>query len=57
MEFTVFRARCVYEFRIYRGKQPIWPNGVTLAVSNNITWAGDVYAPFHVHSAFFGEVL
>jgi hypothetical protein len=55
MVFTVFRARCAYEFRLFRGKQPIWPNGVVLAVSNNVTWAGDAAAPFHVHSAFGGE--
>jgi len=55
MSYTVFRARCAYEFRLFRGKQPIWPTGVVLAVSNSVTWAGDPLAPIHVHSAFGGE--
>ena len=55
LTFTVFRARCSYEFRYFRGKQPLWPSGVVIATSNPLTWAGDPAAPFHVHSAFAGD--
>jgi hypothetical protein len=55
MTFTVFRARCDYVFQYFRGKQPIWPTGVVLAISNPITWAVDYQAPFHTHTAFGGE--
>jgi len=55
MTFTVFRARCDYVFQYFRGKQPIWPTGVVLAISNPITWAADYQAPFHTHTAFGGD--
>jgi hypothetical protein len=55
MTFTVFRARCDYVFQYFRGKQPIWPTGVVLAISNPITWAVDSQAPFHTHTAFGGD--
>jgi hypothetical protein len=55
--FTVFRTRCDYEFRYFRGKQPLWPVGVTLGVSPAVTWAGLPWAthPFHTHVAFGGD--
>ena len=55
LSFTVFRAVCAYEWRLFRGKQPLWPSGALLAVSNSVSWAGDALAPFHVHAAFGGE--
>ena len=55
--FTVFRTRCDYEFRYFRGKQPLWPSGAILGVSAPVTWAGLSWAthPFHTHIAFGGE--
>ena len=55
--FTIFRSRCDFEFRYYRGKQPLWPSGATLGVSAPVTWAGLPWAtnPFHTHVAFGGE--
>lgn len=55
--FTVFRTRCDYEFRYFRGKQPLWPSGATLGVSAPVTWAGLPWAthPFHTHVAYGGE--
>jgi hypothetical protein len=57
LTFPVFRARCDFEFRFFRGKQPLWPTGNVLGVSNKITWAGLSWAnaPFHTHLAFGGE--
>ena len=54
--FTIFRTRCDYEFRYYRGKQPLWPSGETLGVSAPVTWAGLPWAthPFHTHVAYGG---
>lgn len=57
IDFPVFRSRCDFEFRYFRGKQPLWPSGVVLGVSNPVTWAGASWAtsPFHTHIAFGGE--
>jgi hypothetical protein len=56
-QFTVFRSRCDYEFRYFRGKQPLWPTGAVLGVSAPLTWdSGPSWAtaPFHAHVAFGG---
>ena len=57
LTFPVFRARCDFEFRFFRGKQPLWPTGDVLGVSNTITWAGLSWAnaPFNTHLAFGSE--
>jgi hypothetical protein len=55
--FSIFRTRCDFEFRYFRGKQPLWPSGATLGVSAPVTWAGLPWAthPFHTHVAYGGE--
>jgi len=54
LNFTIYRARCEYEFVLWRGEQPLHPSGVPLAVSNTVAWAGDPLAPFHVRVAYGG---
>jgi hypothetical protein len=55
--FPIFRSRCDFEFRYYRGKQPLWPSGSVLAVSETVTWEGPSWGeiPYHTHVAFGGE--
>ena len=55
--FSIFRTRCDYEFRYFRGAQPLWPSGQAVGVSAPVTWAGQSWAtqPFHAHVAFGGE--
>ncbi len=55
--FPVFRSRCDFEFRFFRGKQPLWPSGTVLAVSQTISWVGPSWdvTPYHTHIAFGGE--
>lgn len=55
--FSVFRTRCDYEFRYFRGAQPLWPSGQAVGVSAPVTFAGPPWGshPFHAHVAYGGE--
>ena len=55
--FSIFHTRCDFEFRYFRGSQPLWPTGQAVGVSAPVTWAGMPWAthPFHTHVAFGGE--
>lgn len=55
--FTLFHARCNYQFVYYRGRQPLWPSGEAVGVSNVVSWEGLDWAvaPFHTHVAYGGE--
>jgi len=55
--FLIFHARCNYQFVYYRGRQPLWPSGAAVGVSNVVSWEGLDWgvAPFHTHVAYGGE--
>ena len=54
--FSVFHSRCPWEFRYFRGSQPLWPTGEAVGVSAPVTWTTSwATSPFHTHLAFGGE--
>jgi Purple acid Phosphatase, N-terminal domain len=49
LSFIIFQIPCIYEFRFYRGKPPLYPVSTLLATSNNITWDADNKKPYQIH--------
>lgn len=53
LSFFYFRTSCqTLEFRLYRGKPPLYPSGQLMGVSNPVTFAGGPLELYQPRAAF-----
>lgn len=60
--FTVFHTTCNLQFRMYRGKPPLWPTGIIIGNSSIVQFASNTTTgnystgiPYQVHIAYSGN--